>query len=264
MQWGVNKSMTSKSKFIQSALKKTGQIVYPNICIRCHAKGEGEIDLCNRCYQTLPWIKFACQKCGLPLPSEDAKTCGACSKREYYFDYTLVPFQFEGFIRDAVYQFKFNQKLNQGKLLAQLFLRNLEKRQLNTPDIFIPVPLYKKRLRSRGFNQALEIARIFSSELNCSLSYHDIYRNRDTSVQMELPAKKRHKNVKDAFSLKEHSIDFKNKHVCIVDDVMTTGNTVNEVSKCVRNAGTKKNRHLVHGPCFLSNLIYFQARGPKV
>ncbi len=240
MQWGVNKSMTSKLTFFQLILKKTAQIIYPNVCLQCGAEGENRIDLCQRCYQSLPWIKFYCQKCALPLTSSDAKICGACNKKNYYFDQTVAPFQFEGFIRDAVYQFKFKQKLNQGKLLARLFIRSIENREYTVPDIIIPVPLHKKRLRKRGYNQALEIARIISKKLNCDLSYKDIYRNRDTGVQMELPAKQRYKNVKNAFSLTKSSIDFKNKHVCIIDDVMTTGNTVNEAAKCLKKAGAKK------------------------
>ena len=94
-----------------------------------------------------------------------------------------------GFIRDAIYQFKFNQKLNQGKLLAQLLLQHIEGQQLEIPDLIIPVPLHKKRMQQRGYNQALEIARIVVKELakesDCNLDYHSVYRNRDTSVQME-------------------------------------------------------------------------------
>ncbi len=240
MQWGVNKSMTSKLTFLYSFLEKTAQTIYPNVCLQCDAEGENGIDLCQRCFQNLPWIEFCCQKCALPLTSDDAKICGACTTQKYFFDQTIAPFQFEGFIRDAIYKFKFNQKLNQGKLLAHLFLCCLENREYSLPDVIIPVPLYKKRLRKRGYNQALEVAKIINKKLNCDLSYTDIYRNRVTSAQMELPAKQRYNNVKNAFSLVRNSKDLKNKHICIVDDVMTTGNTVNEVAKCLKKAGAKK------------------------
>ncbi len=232
--------MASTTQYFQSAMKKVGQFIYPNMCLQCDAIGENGIDLCERCHQGLPWIKYACQQCALPLASMDTKLCGSCSNREFHFDQAHAPFQFAGFIRDAVYQFKFNQKLNQGKLLAQLLLQHIEKQQLTIPEIIIPVPLHKKRLRKRGYNQALEIARILSNALNCECTYNNVYRSRDTSVQMELPAKQRYKNVKDAFSIKESATVFKNKHVCIVDDVMTTGNTVNEVAKCLKKVGTAK------------------------
>ena len=231
--------MASTTQCLQSALKKVGQLIYPNVCLQCEAIGDSGIDLCERCLIGLPWIEYACQQCALPLPSMDMRLCGPCSSREYYFDQAYAPFKFEGFIRDAIYQFKFNQKLNYGKLLARLLSNHIKKQQLQIPDVIIPVPLHKKRLRKRGYNQALEITRILGNELRCNYSYHDIYRNRDTTVQMDLPAKQRYKNVKDAFSLKENST-FNNKHICIVDDVMTTGNTVNEMAKCLTEAKAAK------------------------
>ena len=240
LQWGVNKSMTSKAQMISAALKKAGSLIYPKVCLQCNDVGQCDMDLCARCYQRLPWITHACERCALPLLGSNAPICGACNRRELYFDHASSPFHFEGFIRDAIYEFKFNNKLNQGKLLAQLLLRYIEKNQLEVPELIIPVPLYKKRIQKRGYNQALEIARIISKELRCELVYNEIYRNRDTSVQMDLPAKQRHKNVKDAFSAKENSLILKNKHICIIDDVMTTGNTVNEVARCVRKAGVEK------------------------
>ncbi len=229
---------------LNTDLKKTGQfigeLIYPKICLHCEAAGEQGMDLCLRCYENLSRAKFACQRCALPLKSDNAKICGACSNRELNFEQSIAPFQFEGFIRESVYQFKFNQKLNQGKLLAQLFLRHIETIKVEIPDVIIPVPLHRKRLRKRGYNQALEIARIFSKQLGCDLSYQSVFRNRDTSVQMDLPAKQRYKNVKGAFSINKEACELTNKHVCIVDDVMTTGNTVNEVAKCLRKVGAER------------------------
>jgi len=236
--------MISKARLISSAFKQAGAMIYPKICLHCNDAGHNGMDLCERCFQKLPWVEYACGRCALPLPSSNAAACGACSNRELFFDHASTPFQFDGFIRDAIYQFKFNQKLNQGKLLAELLLRHIEDRQLEIPELIIPVPLHKKRMRQRGYNQALEIARIVSKELGkelgSELDYDAVYRNRDTSVQMELPAKQRHKNVKGAFSVKDNPIVLKNKQVCIIDDVMTTGNTVNEVAKCLRKAGVEK------------------------
>ncbi|MFK7815045.1 MAG: double zinc ribbon domain-containing protein [Gammaproteobacteria bacterium] len=220
-----------------SAVKKAGAIIYPKVCLHCNDTGHNGMDICERCFQNLPWVEYACQRCALPLPNSNSSTCGACMNRDLYFDAASAPFQFDGFIRDAIYQFKFNQKLNQGKLLAQLLLQHIEGMQLETPELIIPVPLHKKRMRQRGYNQALEVARIVGKEYGIKLNYDSVYRNRDTSLQMELPAKQRYKNVKGAFSTKESTTVLKNKHVCIIDDVMTTGNTVNEVAKCLRKAG---------------------------
>ena len=236
--------MKTRSQLITSAFKKAATLIYPKVCLHCNDAGQTGMDLCERCYQGLPWVQYACAHCALPLPTGNAPACGACSNRPLYFDYAVTPFQFDGFIRDAIYQFKFNQKLNQGKLLAQLLLQHIQEEQLELPEVIIPVPLHKKRMRQRGYNQALEIARMISKGLAKEdgglLNYDVVYRNRDTSVQMDLPAKQRHKNVKGAFSIKENSSVLKNKQVCIVDDVMTTANTVNEVAKCLKEAGVKR------------------------
>ncbi|QMU62043.1 MAG: ComF family protein [Gammaproteobacteria bacterium] len=236
--------MTTRIPLITSAFKKAGALLYPKVCLHCNDAGHNGMDLCERCLQRLPWVEYACSRCALPLQSGKASVCGACSNRELYFDHASTPFQFDGFIRDAIYQFKFNNKLNQGKLLAELLLQHIEEKQLEVPELIIPVPLHKKRMRQRGYNQALEIARIISKELakewGSQLDYDIVYRNRDTSVQMDLPAKQRHKNVKGAFSVNENSTVLKNKQVCIIDDVMTTGNTVNEMAKCLKEAGVDR------------------------
>jgi ComF family protein len=232
--------MNSKAQWVHGFIKKSSALIYPKVCLHCNDAGHNGMDLCMQCHERLPWIKYACSRCALALLNSNANACGACTNRELHFDHAFTPFLFEGFVRDAVYQLKFNHKLNQGKLLAQLLLQSIENKQLDVPEIVIPVPLHKKRLRKRGYNQALELARIVCSEINSELVYKEIYRNRDTSVQMELPAKQRHKNVKDAFSLIDASTILNNKHVCIIDDVMTTGNTVNEVAKCIRNAGARR------------------------
>ncbi len=243
--------MTTRLQLVTSAVKKAGAIIYPKVCLHCNDAGHNGMDLCERCLQRLPWVKFTCSRCALPLANSNASVCGACINRDLHFDHASTPFQFDGFIRDAIYQFKFNQKLNQGKLLAQLLLQHIKGMQLEVPELIIPVPLHKKRMQQRGYNQALEIARIVSKglagglvgeyveEYKSELDYNAVYRNRDTSAQMELPAKQRHKNVKGAFSLKNNSKIFKNKYVCIIDDVMTTGNTVNEVAKCFKKAGAR-------------------------
>ena len=220
-------------------IKTLGRFLYPNVCLYCNATGADGLDLCHRCYASLPWVAHACTRCALPLPTSSSTACGACSNRDLYFDQAFTPFLFAQFVREAVYQFKFHNKLNYGKLLAELFLRHLQKQNLTLPDILIPVPLHRRRLRKRGFNQALELARGLGKQINRPVSYKDIQRVRETHVQMELSAKNRYVNVKDAFKLRESKSSFKDQHVVIVDDVMTTGNTVNEVAKCLRKADAK-------------------------
>ena len=221
-------------------INRISGILYPSICLLCDQAGQKGLDLCEQCYTRLPWNHTCCQRCALPLPSGNAPLCGACSNKKLFFDYTYSPFLYKDFIQEAITQFKFNQKINYGKLLANLIGQSIEKENLEIPDVIIAVPLHKKRIKSRGFNQSLEIAKLLGKRFNTKVLLNAVKRVRETQAQMELPAKQRVRNVKNAFGLNNNKFDFKNKHVVIVDDVMTTGSTVNEVAKCVRYAGANK------------------------
>lgn len=206
----------------------------------CDQTGCNGMDLCPSCIKNLPWVKYACARCALPLANSSSPICGACSNKKIYFENTHAPFLFSKFIQEAIYEYKFNHKLHYGKLLAQLLLRHIENKKLVAPDILLPVPLYCNRIRKRGFNQSLEIARIVSKKIKCEINTNAVQRVRETHVQMQLPAKKRAANVKNAFVLNSRPEIFKDKHIAIIDDVMTTGNTANEVAKCLQKASAKK------------------------
>lgn len=176
----------------------------------------------------------------MPLPNADTTFCGACANRSLYFDRALVPFLFAQFVRDAVHQFKYNDKLNYGKLLSQLLLQHIQRQDIAIPELLVPVPLHPKRLRKRGFNQALEIARVLSKGVHSPISYKEVRRIRKTSAQTGLSANKRYRNVRNAFAVQASETLFKGCSVAIIDDVMTTGSTVNEVARCLRWAGAEK------------------------
>ena len=221
-------------------MAKASAFLYPSTCLSCEDEGHDEIDLCIRCYENLPWIKYVCKRCALPLEKADSAVCGSCSKRKIYFDHSFAPLLYESFVRDSIHQFKFNSKLNHGKLLASLLTKQILQRKIAIPDILVPVPLHRNRIRKRGFNQALEITRLLNKQLNCIINFKDVRRVKSTHAQMDLPAAKRHKNVKGAFAMQSSHSSFKNKHVAIIDDVMTTGSTVNEVAKCLKKAEAKR------------------------
>ena len=155
---------------VNSLLERAGSILYPHTCLHCDVAGQENMDLCSYCYANLPWIKYACKRCALPLAVENSSVCGACSNRKIYFDHAFVPFLYDQFIRESIHQFKFNHKLNYGKLLASLLLQQIQQQQLTIPDVLLPVPLHRDRIRKRGFNQALEIARTLSKHIGCTIS----------------------------------------------------------------------------------------------
>lgn len=225
---------------VDTTMQKLGRLLYPDVCLCCNDRGENGLDLCHRCRERLPWTAYSCKRCARPLADDDAETCGSCDNQDIYFDRTFAPFLFDQFIREAIYEFKFNGKLNYGMLLARLLARYVRQRQLEAPDMLVPVPLYHKRLRKRGFNQALKVARVLGKSIHCPVSFKDVRRIRETQEQMELPAAQRYANVRNAFALRTSRSPFNGKRVAVIDDVMTTGNTVNEMAKCLRRAGAKE------------------------
>ncbi len=190
---------------------RVSKYLYPYVCLQCKQKGENGINLCERCHNGLVWNKFSCARCALPLSSGSSSVCGACTNKELFFDHAYAPFLFTEFIQDAIPQFKFNKRFDYGKLIAELFCQSTEKVKLDLPELLIPVPLYKKRIMSRGFNQSLELAKIIGKEYKIEVSGNAVKRIRNTRAQMQLTAKQRASNVKIAFVLNMRKGILKNK-----------------------------------------------------
>ena len=121
------------------------------------------------------------------------------------------------------------------KILARLFTDSLNERA--RPELLIPMPLHKKRLRRRGFNQSLELARLISKETGIPVNAHACQRTRHTQPQSTLPAKEKKNNVKNAFAVNQL---IETRHVTIVDDVMTSGHTANELARVLKLAGVEQ------------------------
>lgn len=124
-----------------------------------------------------------------------------------------------------------------GNKLGSLMAEDITRRKLTLPDILLPVPLHSSRLRQRGYNQALELARPIAKQLGLQLDTRSCTRKKLTSDQVGLSASKRKTNLKGAF---EVNCSFKDKHVAVIDDVMTTGSTVNELSQQLIRAGARQ------------------------
>jgi len=173
--------------------------------------------------------KQACPRCA--LPDCHGQVCSPCILTPADYDRICAPFVFEGEIREAILAFKFHQKLYQGRLLSQLFLAHAE--ILALPERLIPVPLHKSRLMERGFNQSLEFCQHFRSRLGVPISLDGVTRIKPTEQQYQLNQSQRLSNIQGAFSVKES--EFKGvRSVAIVDDVVTSGATVQAIAKLLR------------------------------
>ncbi|VAW96465.1 Competence protein F homolog, phosphoribosyltransferase domain; protein YhgH required for utilization of DNA as sole source of carbon and energy [hydrothermal vent metagenome] len=213
-----------------------------NLAITCPLCSEPSTQLiCPSCTRMLPEITAQCFQCGLPLnmvdTSHHALRCGQCVKTPPAFDLCISPYPYALPINQFITQLKFQHKLYYAQVLAELLMTKIEQHAEGLPDCIIPVPLHKKRLRQRGFNQALEIARPIAKRYAIKLDVRCCTRVVSTTPQMGQTKKARQKNIRHAFKVSPH---FQYKHIAIVDDVMTTGQTVNELARVLRKQGAKR------------------------
>jgi ComF family protein len=212
---------------------KFKQILLPQQCVLCGASA-GDIALCAACEADLPWLTSACcPVCALPSGTGDV--CGACLKDPPAFDATLALLEYR-FPVDAVLQrYKYSGFLAVAELAGSLLTQGIS--DATRPDILIPMPLHPFRLKERGFNQAMEIARVVAGKLDIPLDLKACSRTRPTKPQAGLPLTERKKNLRGVFAC--HA-PLEGKHVALLDDVMTTGASLNELAKTVKDAGAAR------------------------
>ena len=223
---------------ISKFLKKLQTLLLPYHCVLCHNKAS-DYDLCEACKADLPHIEKACSTCAMPLPVETSQPCGFCQQKSPFYDRTISVFYYQDPINHMMSQFKFHQKLLYGKLFSNLLISKIQT-ELATeelPDIILPIPLHASRLRERGYNQALELARPLAKVLKLNLDYTSLVRVRATAQQALTDEAHREKNVKGAFRLRKK---LNVKHVGLIDDVITTAHTMNECSRVLKEAGVEK------------------------
>lgn len=214
----------------------------PFNCILCHEETERNLDLCIDCEKHLPWLKNVCIYCAAPLPFKTKICCGICLKTPPpFFHKVYIIFSYNHVIRKLITGLKFQQRLIYAHILGSLLAENISLQYQNDylPDLIIPVPLHKKRLHVRGFNQAVELARPISKKLNLPIDYKRCKRVYNTAAQSNLPRHQRATNVKNAFVV-EIQEDLSSQHVALLDDVMTTGHTVTELSRALYYVGVKR------------------------
>lgn len=211
-------------------------------CILCRGSAQPGLDICAACEKDLPYAKHLCERCGAFLENVAARKalyCGACLNKKLPFEKVLAIFYYQQPISRLLPALKFRNRLVYAKLLGSLMGDALKKHYENEPwpGLIIPVPLHLKRLRERGFNQALELAKPIAANLKIPLDRSSCLRIKHTVAQTSLHIAARRKNLTNAFNCKKR---FTQKHVAIIDDVLTTGSTVRTFSKTLRKFGVEK------------------------
>jgi len=208
------------------------QLRLSRVCILCNHYHLGYEAVCINCHEYLTPIPSACLSCAEPLPMSDFMTCGTCIKKKPFVDYTFAPYRFEDPLRSLLHEFKYRHGLYLISFLAQLILKNLPEKAMQT-ECLIPVPMHTKRLRIRGFNQAAEIAKFVGNALNIPCEMNLCQKIIHTKPQAGLSAADRKKNLSNVFQVTSSEYT----KITLIDDLLTTGNTVNELAKAFKQQG---------------------------
>ena len=253
-------------------------LIFPAACNNCDSAVSADAAtayFCKECWQRMEWFDSpCCPQCGLPYPSEDNKPpsgqstvghlCGSCRKKPPCFDRVVSAGPYAGAISEAIKLFKYKKKVSLGKTLTEWALKspfventlfninaqedfhtlwgcpvNRADKAISSKTLLVPVPLHIKRLREREFNQSAIIASVISRRSGIPLLANVLIRHRHTMPQVELGGMDRRENVAGAFSIEDSSL-IEGKEIILVDDVYTSGSTVNECAKVMKKNGAEK------------------------
>jgi ComF family protein len=168
------------------------------------------------------------------MAESESELCGKCQSKQPYYDASFAPFLYEPPISKLIQAIKFNGKIKYAHLLGELMAKEILARDMPLPELIIPVPLHPARQRKRGFNQVIELSRPIARLTGIALAPDLVVRSQNTLAQSRLKASQRLSNIRGAFALVKKP---NNKHIAIMDDVVTTGSTVNELARILKSTG---------------------------
>lgn len=201
-----------------------------DICLACNICPPLSHGLCKACYRELPWLSNYCCKCGLPLPTQIG-VCQRCILQPPAFQQVLCACLYKPPLSDFILAYKDQGKHRYRRLLVQLLVDSWQQQGGTTPDTFIIVPSSPAKLRQRGFNPCLQIAKLLSKRLDISLNTNCLTRHGDNHAQHHSNRKQRQVNVAEAFSSSGRN---NLGNVVLIDDVVTTGATSRAVAEVLQ------------------------------
>ncbi len=221
-------------KFQSLILDNLTSLLDPHLCPGCQQTLLDQQTFCESCQQRLRPVEHPCRLCGLENQTND-DACAVCLYDPPRWQRMIAPLQYQGLTRELMMQFKFSQSLHFANSLLQTIIHHFPG-QPAKPEVLLPVPLHHNRLIERGYNQAFEIGRLMSLIIDIPVDTQTLVRVRDTEAQVGLTAHGREKNILKAFACNNQ----KNyRHVAVIDDIVTTGSTANEVTKTLHRAGVE-------------------------
>ncbi|WP_413700247.1 ComF family protein [Psychromonas sp. KJ10-10] len=228
---------------IKQQSKQIIEHLLPAQCLVCALTSNNKL-ICLHCEKNILSQRQYCFNCALPL-NNSADYCGDCLQKDYIFDHIHALGDYTKPLSILIKQLKYQKSLISGELLAELLLKSVlnrySKQQLSEYDYLLATPLHSKKLRLRGFNQTQIIADSLHKSLNIPLLENAIIRDKQTTAQEGLSVTKRRKNLANAFKLKQSSTqEIAGKNIIIIDDVVTTGATMNSLCKYLKKQGANK------------------------
>ena len=216
------------------------ELLFPRRCPVC----DKPVDkmgryICLKCRKKVQYVKSPlCLKCGKSVKDETQEFCEDCRNSNHIFDRGRALYEYDS-MKEAIYRFKYRGRKEYADFFGKELAEKLgEEIKGFKADAIVPVPLHKEREKKRGYNQAALVARSLGKELHIPVNENLIYRKKATLAQKNLKGKERQNNLKNAFKIGQN--DVKLKTIIVVDDIYTTGATMDEVSMCLKSAGIQK------------------------
>lgn len=229
---------------LNDIMKSILDLIYPVQipCIFCRGQVSevNDVNLCQHCLSMMPFVgDNSCSTCGRPISPESLESnCAECLSRTTYFDMGWPVFEFVGLVQSALHRLKYEGDIEIAPAIGRLMARKLKQKKWDI-DIIVPVPLHSERLEERGYNQSLLLAGEIGRECGIDVKDNILLRTRCTESQVNLSRSERRLNVRNAFSVSDTNLAG-GKSFLIVDDIITTGATINECSRVLKDSGALK------------------------
>lgn len=204
--------------------------LYPHLCPLCGTKSQS--GFCAGCEQDLPVLQHHCLRCGIGLPDVCTTTCGHCQANPPYFQQVISAYLYQPPVSQLIAALKYQQRLSLLPAFATALVKCVQRNAIPV-DVILPVPLHHSRVRTRGFNQSLELARHLARQMSLPIA-NNVERHLATASQASLSSQQRQQNVRGAFRI---CAPLHYRRIAIVDDVVTTGSTVNEIARLLKSGG---------------------------
>ena len=215
------------------------EILYPARCPVCHNILKGKDGICPDCRKGLHYIKEPkCKKCGKQIEKAEQEYCRDCMRFPHSFDQGAAVFSYDDTMRRSVSMFKYHNRREYAKVYAAEMYRHCRYfLQQASPDVILPVPVHSRKKRERGFNQAELVAKELGKLMRVPVDAKYLRRKEKTIPQKELTRQQRKANLRQAFDIERNGKYY--KRVLLIDDIYTTGATIDAISEILKENQTK-------------------------